>query len=134
MYTIASHCSAFGKCRTIAYRVKQSGLHCSALFGSVLHLANAAQCRTMAGLLFFFVLHSPNVEQCKTMCRALYSLTFQILQLNACSVTRARRCVSVAACVVVRINQLVTSRHYCPMQCTRIYIIYRQTNKHGERQ
>jgi hypothetical protein len=102
LFSIVLLGTAFGKCRTIAYRVKQSGLHCSALFGSVLYLANAEQCGTMACLLFFLVLHSPNVEQCKTMCRALYSLAFNILQLNARSVTRARLCVSVALCVMGR--------------------------------
>jgi hypothetical protein len=102
LFSIVLLGTAFGKCRTIAYRVKQSGLHCSLLFCSVLHLANVEQCRTMARLLFCLVLHMLNAEQCRTISEPLYFLTFNILQLNKRSVTRARLCVSVALCVVGR--------------------------------
>ena len=67
MYTVASHCSSLSKCRTIAYRVKQSGLHCSPLFCLVLHLANVEQLHTEQNNRVRNVLLGTTFGKCQTM-------------------------------------------------------------------
>ena len=103
------------------------------MFCSVLHLPNVEQLQTIANWLLCSVLHLANAIQCKTLCRALYSLTFQILQLNACSITRARLCAAVLRCVACRWISLW--RNVTIAQCdVTTYTLYIDTHKQGERQ